>query len=122
MSKVGNKYYGKTPTSAMSAEAGIRADDTGEVLVGVRVKVNDDYYLVDVPLRKLMYQALLELKDRVGVDQNAQQAVVCLVELGKQLASIGPPAMPPPPLPDPNQSGARDMAMRLRPDVNYRIK
>lgn len=144
MSKVGHRYFGKTPVAvenkdawdrhdpaqswsdggevkailgeamskleralssqatmatvefAESAEAALRAEN-GEVLMGLRMYSDASYFVVTVPLRKVIMAALAELKPILAGDPEAQAALSALVSMGRQLADlvpVKPPALP----------------------------
>lgn len=83
---------------ASAAEAGIRADG-GEVLIGIRLYNDEASMIVEVPLRRLIVDALTEMRPRLGVDPQAQGALSALVALGQSLASLTrandqPPSVP----------------------------
>jgi len=87
-----------------TAGVALRATETGEVLLGLRIENDKSFMIVEVPLRKLMVTALMEVRPTIGVDPQAQLVVSALVTLGRQLASLGQPEAPaatvsPPPVP-----------------------
>lgn len=96
---------------ASAAEAGLRADG-GEVLIGIRLYNDEASMIVEVPLRRLIVDALTEMRPRLGVDPQAQSALSALVALGQSLASLAR-ANEPPPIPgighnsNPAQQGRR---------------
>lgn len=111
-SKVGTPYFGKTKVKAREtigydAEAAIKVDDQNEIHIGVKIKNDDVYYVVDVPLKAILYTALTELKDKQGMNKYAQHATSALVSLGRQLCAL----VRPPPLP--KDQTAEEMAKRF---------
>lgn len=80
---------------ASAAEAGLRADG-GEVIIGIRLYNDEASMIVEVPLRRLIVDALTEMKPRLGVDVQAQGALSALVALGQSLASLVRADVPPP--------------------------
>ena len=80
---------------ASAAEAGIRADG-GEVVIGIRLYNDQAAMIVEVPLRRLIVDALTEMRPRLGVDPQAQGALSALAALGKSLASLVHAEAPPP--------------------------
>ncbi len=79
-----------------TAGAALRATESGEVLLGLRIENDKSFMIVEVPLRKLMVAALMEVRPTIGVDPQAQLVVSALVTLGRQLASLGQPEVPAP--------------------------
>lgn len=71
-------------------EAAIRADQrTGELHVGLRLHNSEASLIVEIPLKRLMIAALTDMRNNIAVDRGAQDAVTSLVDLGRQLITIG---------------------------------
>ena len=79
-----------------TAEVGLRADGTGEVLVGLRISNDIADIIVEIPIRKLVIGALTEMRPTLGVDQQAQAALSALISLGNSLSSLAKSPAPPP--------------------------
>lgn len=79
-----------------TAEAGIRADKTGEVLIGLRIANEEAAMMVEVPLRRLIVAALSEMRPALGIDPQAQQTVSAIVAFGQQLSALGSVRTPTP--------------------------
>lgn len=77
-----------------SAEAAMRADENGHLLIGVRIWNDEAAMIVEIPLTDLLVSALAETRDVVGVEPGAQAAVSALVNLGRQLTAVGGAAPP----------------------------
>ena len=123
--RTGSPYFGKTKVLARDmrgyeAEAAITCDDEGGLHIGVKIKNDEVYYIVDIPLKTIMYAALNELKTTVGQSPQAQTVVSALVDMGRQLSSI---ARTPPPVPD-EEAGTnnRDLAIARRFAPTYKVR
>lgn len=95
-----------------TAEVGIRADQTGEVIVGLLVSSGEADLLVEIPLRKMIVGALTEMRPRLGVDQDSQSVLSALIALGNSLVSLGQRKEPSPP---PMTGGILGQAARPMP-------
>ena len=78
------------------AEIGVRADQTGEVIVGLRIANDQAVMIVEIPLRKLVVGALSEMRPTLGVDPQAQAVLSALISLGNNLSSLAGKPVPPP--------------------------
>ena len=81
---------------ASAAEAGLRADGSGEVIIGLRIFNDQASMIIEVPLRRLIVDALTEMRPKLGVDPQSQAALSSLAALGQSLASLVRADVPPP--------------------------
>ena len=72
-----------------TAEVGLRAEATGEVIVGLRVSNEQADLIVEIPLRKLIVDALQEMRPRLGVDPESQAVLSALIAFGNSLVALG---------------------------------
>lgn len=74
-----------------AAKIGVRADQAGEVVVGLIVSNDQADMVVEIPLRKTIIAALTDMRPRLGVDPQSQALLSALIGLGQSLVSLGHP-------------------------------
>ncbi len=75
---------------AQSAQAGLRAEG-GEVFIGIRLHNDEAAMIIEVPLRRLVIDALSEMRPNLTMDREAQGALSGLVALGQALVGLVKP-------------------------------
>lgn len=81
---------------ASTGSAALRAEDGGEVIVGVRLESGQAHQILEIPLRALFTASLMDARKRLGTDTEAQDVVSSLLTICQQIVqALQPPRQAP---------------------------
>lgn len=72
---------------ASTGSAALRAEEGGEVIVGVRLESGQAHQILEIPLRALFTASLMDARKRLGVDPEAQDVVSSLLTICQQIVA-----------------------------------